>query len=79
MGRTLSQLNASFSNLLKPYLSALGHLRYAREATMVRDKLLAIEPEFTVTLFRETAPYARQQDLDHMAHGLELAGVPIGT
>jgi len=77
-GRTLSQMNASFSNMLKVYLSALGHLRYLREAAGVLEKLLVVEPDFSVRQFRQVAPYARQEDLDHIAVGLELAGVPEG-
>lgn len=79
VGRSLSQLNPSFSNMLKPYLSALGHLRYTREAGIIRQKLLAVEPHFTTKILRETAPYARSQDLDHIIFGLELAGIPSGA
>jgi tetratricopeptide (TPR) repeat protein len=78
VGRSLSQLNPSFSNMLKPYLAALGHLRYEREAEQIRAKLLAVEPLFTTRVLRATAPYERSQDLDHIIRGLELAGIPSG-
>src|SRR4051794_15572296 len=48
LGRTVSQLNPSFSAGLKPYLAALGHLGRESEIAMVRRRLLTLEPDFTV-------------------------------
>jgi len=76
VGRELTQLNPSFSNLLKPYLSALGHLNYLQEAAVIRRQLMAIEPQFTVQKFRETTPFTREQDRNLVAVGLKLAGIP---
>ena len=45
---------------------------------MVRRRLLAIEPDFTVERFIATSPLERESDRDHYAEGLRLAGVPEG-
>ncbi|MBV8400151.1 MAG: hypothetical protein JOZ17_15640, partial [Acetobacteraceae bacterium] len=76
VARQVSQMNASFSNGLKPYLAALGHLGQLQEAAMVRRRLITIEPTFSVMSFLKSTPYARAQDRDHFAEGLRLAGVP---
>ncbi len=79
MGRTVSEMNPSFSATYKPYLAALGHLGRAREAAVVRRRLLTIEPDFTVERFVATSPLERESDRDHFAEGLRLAGVPEGA
>ena len=75
-GRDLAELNPGFSNLLKPYLSALGHLGYTQEAAAVRQRLRVIEPFFSIERYLATTPFIREQDRDIMAVGLDLAGVP---
>jgi tetratricopeptide (TPR) repeat protein len=78
VGRSVSEMNPSFSATYKPYLAALGHLGRTQEATVVRRRLLAIEPDFTVERFIATSPLERESDRDHYAEGLRLAGVPEG-
>jgi tetratricopeptide (TPR) repeat protein len=75
VGRSVSEMNPSFSATYKPYLSALGHLGRTQEATVVRRRLLAIEPDFTVERFIATSPLERESDRDHYAQGLRLAGL----
>ncbi len=75
LGRTVSQLNPSFSAGLKPYLSALGHLGRDSETAAVRRRLLALEPDFTVERFMATTPLEQEADREHFAEGLRLAGV----
>jgi DNA-binding SARP family transcriptional activator/TolB-like protein len=75
MGQTVSQLNPSFSATYKPYLAALGHLRRDQEATVVRRRLLALEPDFTVERFLQTTPLERESDKMHYAEGLRLGGI----
>ena len=75
-GRAVSELNPSFSATYKPYLAALGHLGRTQEAGLIRDKLLAIEPDFTIERFLATTPLERQSDLELYADGLRRAGVP---
>ncbi len=75
-GREVSQMNAAFSAALKPYLAALGHLGVEAEARSVRERLLAMEPEYTVSVFLAENPFERPQDRDHFAEGLRRAGIP---
>lgn len=76
VGRTVSEMNPSFSASYKPYLSALGHLRRTKEAAAVLRRLHAIEPDFTIERFIATTPLERESDRLHYAEGLRLAGVP---
>ena len=76
MARAVTEMNPSFSATYKPYLSALGHLGRSQEAAVVRRRLLAIEPDFTVERFIATSPLDRASDREHFAQGLRLAGVP---
>jgi TolB-like protein len=78
VGRSLSQLNPGFSNMLKPYLACLGHLRYSQESSVIRKRLMDVEPTFTVARYKESSPLTLDRDRDHVALGLELAGVPKG-
>ena len=75
VGRTVSQLNPSFSATYRPYLSALGHLRRDQEAATIRRRFLAIEPDFTIERFLATTPMEREADKLHFAEGLRLAGI----
>lgn len=74
-GREVSQMNPAFSAACKPYLAALGHLGQKHEADSVRARLLAIEPDFTITRFIAASPFERSEDRDHYAQGLRLGGV----
>ena len=75
-GRLVIEMNPSFSATYKPYLAALGHLGRVQEAAGVRQRLLAIEPDFTVERFIATTPLERQGDREHYAEGLRRAGLP---
>ncbi|MDR3532383.1 MAG: BTAD domain-containing putative transcriptional regulator [Rhodopila sp.] len=75
VGRTVSQLNPSFSATYKPYLAALGHLHRDQEAATIRRRLLLLEPDFTIDRFLETNPIERESDKMHYAEGLRLAGI----
>ncbi len=75
LGRSVSQLNPTFSAGYKPYLAALGHLRREQEAATIRRRLLSIEPDFTVERFLRTSPMERESDRLHYAEGLRLAGI----
>jgi DNA-binding SARP family transcriptional activator/TolB-like protein len=76
IGRDVTEMNPLYTGGMKPYLAALGHLGRSQEAAMVLRKLHAIEPAFSVQRFLARSPFARQQDRDHYANGLRLAGVP---
>jgi DNA-binding SARP family transcriptional activator/TolB-like protein len=76
IGRSVTEMNPSFSATYKPYLAALGQLGRSQEASVVRRRLLAIEPDFTIEHFVATSPLERESDREHYAQGLRLAGVP---
>jgi DNA-binding SARP family transcriptional activator len=76
LGRHVSEMNPGFSDALKPYLAALGHLGRREEAALVRRRLLAIEPCFTIARFLGASPFDSPADTEHIAEGLGLAGVP---
>ena len=77
-GRIFLRENPDFSNGYKPLLAALGHLGKIEEALPYLQKLLSLEPRFTVAQFGRTYPLARQEDRERYMRGLELAGVPLG-
>ena len=75
VGRAVVQLNPLFSAAYKPYLAALGHLRCDQEAAAIRQRLLTLEPLFTIERFFENNPIERECDKIHYAVGLRLAGI----
>ena len=75
-GRAVTEMNPALSAGYKPYLAALGHLGRAREGSVALQRLLAIEPDFTIERFLATTPLERQADQELYAEGLRLAGVP---
>ena len=76
IGRRAVELNPIFSSSYKLHLAALGHLGQAREAVLLRARLLELEPGFTVQGALQRAPMVRPQDREHYADGLRLAGLP---
>jgi tetratricopeptide (TPR) repeat protein len=77
-GRRAVRAYPDFSNGYKPLLAALGHLGRRDEAAPYVQKLLSLEPHFTIEHFIRTYPLARQEDRENYARGLELAGVLKG-
>jgi DNA-binding SARP family transcriptional activator/TolB-like protein len=75
-GRAVTQMNPSFSAAFKPYLAALGHAGRMQEASVVLQRLMAIEPDFTVERFLASTPIEQPGNRDHYAEGLRRAGVP---
>ena len=75
VGRTVSEMNPSFSASHKLYLAALGHTGRSQEAAIVRQRLLTLEPDFTVERFMATTPIEREADRAVYSEGLRLAGV----
>ena len=78
VGRNVSELNPAFAGSFKPYLSALGHLGQIQEASVVKRRLLAAEPTYTVARYLKNALFERPEDVAHYALGLRLAGLPEG-
>jgi len=75
IGREVSDINHVFSTAYKPYLAALGLAGRTEEAVSVRQRLLAIEPDFSIPRFLEMNPFERAEDRAHVITGLRLAGV----
>jgi TolB-like protein len=76
VGRGAVKGNPNFSAGYKPLIAALGHLRRRDEAKPYVEKLLSLEPHFTVEHFAKTYPIKREQDRKRYMRGLLLAGVP---
>ena len=75
-GRSVTEMNPSFSASYKPYLAALGHAGRQQEAAMALDKLLSIEPDFTIQRFIANSPFERESDRDLYVQGFRMAHVP---
>ena len=75
IGRRATGLAPGFTANWKLYLSALGHLGRAEEASAALNQLLRLEPDFTVRLAVKRSPLLRPADLALYAEGLRLAGL----
>ena len=67
-----------FINGYKPLIASLGHLGELDEARTLIDKVLDLEPKFTVKQFGQTYPFKNDVDRERYCDGLRLAGVPEG-
>jgi TolB-like protein/tetratricopeptide (TPR) repeat protein len=75
-GRVAIKISPTFVNCYKPLIASLGHLGRYEEAKPYVDKLLALEPNFTVERFGQVYPIKYDGDREHYMKGLRLAGVP---
>lgn len=76
VGRRVVQSVPDFINGYKPLVASLGHLGRREEAAAYIQKLLSLEPDFTVEKFRNSYPFKLPQDCDNYCAGLLLAGIP---
>lgn len=76
VGRDMIAGDAYSRMTYRHLIAALGHLRRRDEAKPYVDKLLSVEPHFTVEHFAKTYPIKRPQDRRRYMRGLLLAGVP---
>jgi DNA-binding SARP family transcriptional activator/Tfp pilus assembly protein PilF len=76
VGRRVVTANPNFINGYKPLIASLGHLGRRDEAAPYTEKLLTLEPDFTIEKFRKDYPFKRPQDRDNYCKGLRLAGIP---
>ena len=74
-GRRVTERQPNFTSGYKSYLAALGHLGRRSEAKEVLERLLRLEPRFSLQRFRASAPYRDTQNLEHFTMGLRLAGL----
>ena len=75
-GRRAMVLNPDFSSSLKAQLAALGHLGRDQEAEEVRDRLLMLEPNFSINAATSRSPMVRSEDVALYADGLRRAKLP---
>ena len=68
-------LNTAFSSTYKGLLSALGHLGRIGDAEHIRERLLVLEPGFTVAAAIARSPMQVAADLEHYAEGLRRGGL----
>lgn len=73
--RQVTLLHPSFSFPYKLWLPALGHLGRKADAAGVLERLLAIEPDFTLEKAMRRGPIRRAEDRAHYEQGLRLAGL----
>jgi TolB-like protein/tetratricopeptide (TPR) repeat protein len=76
IGRGAVKANPDYSAGYKPLIGALGHLGRPDQAKPYIEKLLSLEPHFTVEHFARTYPFKKPEDRRRYARGLRLAGVP---
>ncbi len=75
VGRRAVAANPGFVNGYKHLIAALGHLGRREEAARYIEKLLALEPGFTISRFLERYPFVRKEDRERYVKGLRLAGI----
>ncbi|MBV8753335.1 MAG: hypothetical protein JO328_10810 [Hyphomicrobiales bacterium] len=76
IGRSAVKSNPNYPAAYKPLITALGHLGRADEAKPYIDKLLSLEPNFSVERFGRVYPLRNASDRASYMKGLRLAGVP---
>ena len=76
VGRRCTKAKPDFVAGYKPLIAALGHLGRPDEARPYVEKLLSLEPYFTVEHFGNTYPFKREEDRTRYMEGLRLGGVP---
>jgi DNA-binding SARP family transcriptional activator/TolB-like protein/Tfp pilus assembly protein PilF len=75
-GRRVTRARPQFVNGYKPLIAALGHLGRIEEAEPHVEKLLLLEPGFTVQRFGQVYPFKHDKDRERYMLGLRRAGVP---
>jgi DNA-binding SARP family transcriptional activator/TolB-like protein/cytochrome c-type biogenesis protein CcmH/NrfG len=76
VGRRAVKVSPDFVNGYKPLIASLGQLGRRGEAKTYIEKLLTIEPNFTVERFGQVYPFKHAADRERYMLGLRLAGVP---
>ena len=72
----MTKVAPNFVNGYKPLIASLGHLGRVEEAKPYVDKLLALEPNFSLERFAKVYPIKYESDREHYVRGLRLAGIP---
>jgi DNA-binding SARP family transcriptional activator/TolB-like protein len=79
VGQRALGLNPSMSSTCKGLLSALGHLGRVGEALELRERLLVLEPGFTLRKAAARSALRRRVDLEIYVDGLRKAGLAEGV
>ena len=74
-GRAVNELNPDYAPGCKVYLAALGRLGRETEAAVIRKRLLAFEPGFTLERFILASPFKDKAITERLAEGLRQAGI----
>ena len=78
IGEAVTAMQPRLTAAWKPYAIALALAGREEEARAAGQRLLALEPGFTIAGFLATTPYVRPDDLALLADGLARAGLPQG-
>lgn len=76
IGRRMVKAHPDFINAYKTLISSLGHLGRQAEARSHIEKLLMLEPSFTIEQFGRLYPLKKVRDRELFLKGLRLAGAP---
>ena len=76
VGRRMVKAHPGFINAYKTLISALGHLGRSADAKPYIEKLMTLEPGFSIERFAKVYPLKRQGDRELYMKGLRLAGAP---
>lgn len=76
IGEAVIAIQPRLTAAWKPYAAALALCGREEEARAASQRLLALEPGFTIAGFLATAPYVRHADLATLADALKRAGFP---
>ncbi len=75
-GRRAIERNPLFSSAYKGYVAALGLMDRGAEARELVDRLLVLEPGFSIEGAVLRSPLTRKEDIARYADGLRRAGLP---
>jgi len=76
VGRRMVRAHPEFINAYKTVIAALGHLGRRNDARPYIQKLMVLEPGFSIQHFEKVYPLKRSRDRGLYVRGLRLAGVP---
>lgn len=76
LARRMVRTHPNFINAYKTLIAALGHLGRKADARPYIDKLLVLEPSFSIERFATVYPLQKESDRELLVTGLRLAGAP---
>jgi DNA-binding SARP family transcriptional activator len=76
VGRRMVRAHPGFINAYKTLIAALGHLGRRADARPYIEKLMTLEPNFSIERFAKFYPLKKAGDRELYMRGLRLAGAP---